>query len=288
MARTMREEIEMFLNFINKIFFQKQITIVVACSLLVVSGCSASQTKKTDSYYKLDVLEQSEPASKFYYELLDEKHNVVHGKNVRAKEIEFDMVTDALMKVSVRYGEGMDSVWCSYFNVQTGALSEEYSCVLYEDEQLVAYYYNDRIIVCDIFNIQNYYSELDMAGKNVDAANPDISIQKSENGENLLVEYGNVGQEHSQSMTIDLTEENLIPRIYEQNRYYSIYSGSHRDDYFGYYYDLYDENGSLYAHEYVGNVEPKITVLENNVVEVSLQSGTGIDTVQYVNGMRTE
>lgn len=159
---------------------------------------------RANQYYELHVKNMESGVYNLNYELMDAKKNIMYTKNICAKNIMFSMVNDDLVKVAVKYGEGEDSVCCSYFNVRTGALSDEFVGVVYQDDTYVAYFVDDELVVRDIFDGDSFYREVDMHGKKVNPENPCITLKKSETEGSLVVEYRDDSLEKCYQQTIDL------------------------------------------------------------------------------------
>ncbi len=73
------------------------------------------------------------------------------------------------------------------------------------------------------------------------------------------------------------TDSNVTKNISE-NEYYKIYTGQNEDDRYLFYYDLYNKDKDLIKSECTYMNQPDIILLDNSIIKISVQNGTGLDT----------
>lgn len=80
-------------------------------------------------------------------------------------------------------------------------------------------------------------------------------------------------------MRDDAAENKKIPNESSDNELFRIYTGDTEEDHFNYYYDIFDLSGNVIKHECTYMEEPEITVVDGNILKISVQAGTGKSTV---------
>lgn len=86
------------------------------------------------------------------------------------------------------------------------------------------------------------------------------------------------GLKRPQSPDVTISSQNSAEDALDPSRYYRIYNGNTVHDRWYFYYDLLDEDGSVIKHECTYMSEPKISVIADDLIKVSVQSGTGMAT----------
>lgn len=65
---------------------------------------------------------------------------------------------------------------------------------------------------------------------------------------------------------------------FDEPLYYKIYNGEEETDRWNFYYDLYDSSGNLVKHDCTYMEQPDIQNVSNEILRVSVQAGTGLET----------
>lgn len=78
----------------------------------------------------------------------------------------------------------------------------------------------------------------------------------------------------SSSQSIITFDDIKNPQVIEETKYYKIIQGDNHK----YYYYLFDENHDIVDEGGFEGRYPKISLIGDNIIKVSLQTGTGIDT----------
>lgn len=69
--------------------------------------------------------------------------------------------------------------------------------------------------------------------------------------------------------------QEMSENVNSDQRYYHIYHGENDDDRWNYYYDLFDLDGNVIKHECTYMNEPKIEMIDTDILKITVQAGTG-------------
>ena len=115
------------------------------------------------------------------------------------------MANNHLVKFTIQAGTGRGTQWGYFYDVKKDAFSRVFNSIYDQYDEFVAYRDSGKVIVRDIFDKSNYYTEITSFKESFsDAAEPVLSVEFINNGKSLKVLYLTGSDYREFTETIDL------------------------------------------------------------------------------------
>lgn len=139
---------------------------IIAVILLTLSLFTFTSCGNDEATYNIDDLYKVERVENFLYQytVTDKNGNVLVTDKIH-KQPHINIIDDKVLSVSIQYGTGLSTRDTTYYNVDTGEISETYTYILGEynnktiDVDFDSTTNTHMIIVRDIFDKSIYYKE---------------------------------------------------------------------------------------------------------------------------------
>lgn len=132
------------------------------------------------------------------------KEIVEQGESTRLPDITF--VNDSLLKFSLQTGTGLSTQWGFYYDFEKGEKSAIFTCIYDNFKENVVYGDYDKIIIRNIFDVNEYYYEIPLSLLPLsDMVEPIININFVDEGKRIKVLYYS-GKDFSEE-----TKEFILP-----------------------------------------------------------------------------
>ena len=95
----------------------------------------------------------------FYYEIFNQNGDAIVSSDMKPQYPDIEMIDDVVIRITTQGGTGTGTQTSYFCNVNTGARSEDFSCVLAQYKNLVVYAQSDKIIATSIFD-HSFYREI--------------------------------------------------------------------------------------------------------------------------------
>ncbi len=149
--------------------------------------------KVTTEFYELISFTQTPTDSHFTYTytVFGKSGNILFGSSSMRKP-NFQMISEDILRVYTQAGTGLSTRTNRYFNVEKELVSEEYTCVLNETDERIAYVNFDganySLVVKDIFH-GSYKKEFPFDNIAANIVDPIISAEFSDDSKYITVTY---------------------------------------------------------------------------------------------------
>lgn len=188
-------------DFINRKIL---LCMVVLTLTLLLTGCeknfsdvatlesdfsSESAIIAIDDYYRIYHGTKEETRFFYYYDLFDIGGNLIKSECTYMDEPNISEHSNNIIKVSTQTGTGQSTRWSYYYDVNTNLFSRVFYHVLAEKENVIAYFDGEQIILCDMFDAENFYKEIELNNVLSDSTDPIEEVFLSDNLDSVTVVY---------------------------------------------------------------------------------------------------
>ena len=102
----------------------------------------------------------------------------------------------------------------------------------------------------------------------------------------ILIITSGCAKEDNKNISIksELSTSDQIENLQNADQYVKVYTGNTSEDRYSFYYDLYDKKGNLVKHDCTYMDEPEYSMVSDDIVKISVQTGTGLSakwTIYY-------
>jgi len=163
---------------------RRMFVFVFLCFVLLLSSCSRSSKKvevtstpeitpsnrlvisNNDELGTVRVVEETQyykvirDGFFYYYYIYNKNHEVVKSDGPNNKQPKFSMVNYNLVKYTIQAGTGIGTLWGYYYDVENNMFSEVFECIYDQYDNKVAYGTLGKVIVRDIFDVNEFYQEI--------------------------------------------------------------------------------------------------------------------------------
>lgn len=168
------------------------------------NSSDASETSDLNKYYKIYRGETEETRFFFYYDLYDSAGSLIESQCTYMSEPNISEISPDTLKISAQAGTGQSTRWSYYYNVVSNRLSSTFYYVLTEKEQTVAYFDGKQVIVCDAFDPDRYYKNIQLSNIMPNSIDPVVTAKFSDDlSELTVVYYSDSGEETSVTISVN-------------------------------------------------------------------------------------
>lgn len=178
---------------------KRRFYLIIAIALCLLTSCALQPTDQIHDKSNGDILESSKyykifnaNEDKVCYQIFNSAGDIVLSETTD-RPLNIEMIHDGIVDIGIGMGSGI--AIHKYYSVKKDLLSEEYSYVLSNLDELVAYidvpqsnsFENRKVVVQNAFDEKAYYKEYQFDFSNVDT--PVVDASFSNDGSALKIVY---------------------------------------------------------------------------------------------------
>lgn len=125
----------------------------------------------------------------FYYDLFDLEGNVVKHECTYMDEPQIQAIDTDILRVTVQAGTGRGATYSYYYDIKNNTVSPVYYYLLGEKSNLVAFFEDGQINICEMFQKQACYKQIAIPKELEELEEPVISVMFSEDLKQATIVY---------------------------------------------------------------------------------------------------
>lgn len=200
----------MKLNFINIRINLRVFIVLCTTAILFIWCCNCSYDSSVKSFSE-ECLIISESKNyqiikynNLYYYTIFNKHGDISEKSVPFPKKPEILMQDDLIQISYQSGTGLSTKWSYYYDVKNNRFSKYFYSIYDKYNETIAYGSQNKIIIVNIFDDENYKEIKDFFYPLSVTAEPFIDVKFNEEGTVLEVTYLTGNDYHEVTECFDL------------------------------------------------------------------------------------
>lgn len=126
----------------------------------------------------------------YFCNFYDSSHSIIRQEGPMGKPPEMQEVEEGVFRISVNAGASKTTQWGYYYHGGKGIFSDTFYSIFDQHNGLVAYAYQEKVIVQSIFYNETYYKEIDSFSADFSvAAEPFVDVQFLTSSNSVSVTY---------------------------------------------------------------------------------------------------